>query len=132
MISPLQLPVNYNTSATSRIARDSIVRLSEHRKWRKFRMRITAVKSLKPLILLLAAGLLPAAAQQAAPPAAPPGPQFLLTMPAFGDGSDVPVKYTCSVTPAAVSPVLQWKNVPQGAASFTLIFHDPDAHPAKA
>lgn len=94
-------------------------------------MRITIVQSVKALALLLAAGLLPAAAQQAAPPAAPAGPQFLMSSPSYSDGGEIPVKFSCSATPAAVSPSLQWTNVPKGAASFTLIFHDPDAHPAK-
>ncbi|MBZ5662495.1 MAG: YbhB/YbcL family Raf kinase inhibitor-like protein [Acidobacteriia bacterium] len=94
-------------------------------------MRISVTQSFKALALLAAAGILPAAAQQAAPPAAPPGPQFLLSSPGYADGADIPVKYSCSATPAAVSPALQWSNIPKGAASLTLIFHDPDAHPAK-
>jgi Raf kinase inhibitor-like YbhB/YbcL family protein len=94
-------------------------------------MRISVTQSLQALALLVAAGMIPAAAQQAAPPAAPPGPQFLLSSPGYNDGADIPVKYSCSATPAAVSPALQWTNTPKGTASFTLIFHDPDAHPNK-
>ncbi|MGH9614752.1 MAG: YbhB/YbcL family Raf kinase inhibitor-like protein [Bryobacteraceae bacterium] len=94
-------------------------------------MRITVVQSFKALALLLAAGLLPAAAQQAPPAAAPPGPQFTMSSPAYPDGGEIPVKYSCSAKPAAVTPALEWMNVPKGAASLTLIFHDPDAHPAK-
>lgn len=94
-------------------------------------MRITAVQSLKALALLLAAGLLPVAAQQGAPPAAPPAPQFMLMSSAFSDGGDIPVKYSCAAKPSAVSPSLQWSNIPKGAVTLTLIFHDPDAHPGK-
>ena len=92
-------------------------------------MRISIANFCKALGLLLVCGLLPASAQQAAPPAMPAAPQFLLTIPAFSDGAEVPVKYTCSAQPSFVSPALQWSNVPKGAASFTLLFHDPDANP---
>ena len=94
-------------------------------------MRITIASAMKAVALLLAAGLLPAAAQQAPPAAAPPGPQFMMSSPAYSDGGEIPVKYSCSAKPAAVTPALEWMNVPKGAASFTLIFHDPDAHPGK-
>jgi Raf kinase inhibitor-like YbhB/YbcL family protein len=94
-------------------------------------MRITVVQSFRALALLMVAGLLPVAAQQGAPPAAPPGPQFLMSSPAYSDGGEIPVKYSCSAKPSAVSPALEWTNVPKGATSFTLIFHDPDAHPGK-
>lgn len=86
---------------------------------------------MKAVALLLAAGLLPAAAQQAPPAAAPQGPQFMMSSPAYSDGGEIPVKYSCSAKPAAVTPALEWMNAPKGAASFTLIFHDPDAHPGK-
>jgi Raf kinase inhibitor-like YbhB/YbcL family protein len=90
-------------------------------------MRTTVVHSLKAVALLLVAGMLPVAAQQAAPPA----PQFTMSISAFSDGGNIPVKYTCSAKPNFVSPALEWSNTPKGAASFTLIFHDPDAHPRK-
>jgi len=99
-------------------------------------MRISVTQSLNVFALLFVAGLLPVAAQQAAPPAAAPAapaaPPLMMMSSAFSDGGEVPMKYTCAAKPSAVSPALQWMNVPKGAASFTLIFHDPDAHPQKA
>jgi len=94
-------------------------------------MRITVVQFFKALALLLVAGLLPVAAQQAAPSAAHPAPQFMMSIPAFRDTGNIPVKYTCSAKPKFVSPALAWRNTPKDAASFTLILHDPDAHPRK-
>jgi Raf kinase inhibitor-like YbhB/YbcL family protein len=51
-----------------------------------------------------------------------------LTSPSFQDGGEFPAKF--SVSPA-VSPKLEWANVPSGTATFVLIFHDPDAGPGK-
>ena len=88
-------------------------------------------------------------AQQGGPPAgAPPGgapgggggrgggrgpqaPPLLMTIPGFADGSTVPVKFTCSAQPAAVSPEVQWSQVPPGTQSFMLLLHDPEPRPAK-
>jgi Raf kinase inhibitor-like YbhB/YbcL family protein len=55
----------------------------------------------------------------------PQPPGLALTTTAFPDGSEVPTKYT-SADPNAVSPKLEWTNVPMGTVTFALIMHDPD------
>jgi Raf kinase inhibitor-like YbhB/YbcL family protein len=99
-------------------------------------MRTTALRALIILGFLLAAVISPASAQQATPPptpppAAPPGPPFLLTTPAYADGAEIPAKFTCAAKENMTSPLLQWTNPPKDTASFALILHDPEAHPAK-
>jgi Raf kinase inhibitor-like YbhB/YbcL family protein len=56
---------------------------------------------------------------------APAGPGLTLTTTAFADGAEIPKKFTQS-DPNAVSPKLEWTNVPPNTVSFALIFHDPD------
>jgi Raf kinase inhibitor-like YbhB/YbcL family protein len=77
------------------------------------------------LVLTSAIGA-PAFAQQAPPPR----PGLTLTTTAFADGGEIPPKYTQAV-PNAVSPKLEWTNVPPNTVSFALIFHDPDAAPQR-
>ena len=55
----------------------------------------------------------------------PAPPAMRLTSPAFPDGSEIPDKYTQQVQDA-VSPELEWTNVPMGTVTFALLFHDPD------
>lgn len=48
-----------------------------------------------------------------------------LSSPAFGNGSEIPAKFTCDG--ANVSPPLMWQGAPPGTKSFVLIVDDPDA-----
>jgi Raf kinase inhibitor-like YbhB/YbcL family protein len=74
---------------------------------------------------MLIAGCSLTFAQQAAQPKAPPKPGLTLTSTAFEDGGIIPAKYTQN-DPSAVSPKLDWINVPAGTVTFALIMHDPD------
>jgi Raf kinase inhibitor-like YbhB/YbcL family protein len=66
-----------------------------------------------------------AAAQTPAAPA-PTKPRLTLTSSGFEDGGIIPNVYTQAATGTAVSPHLEWTNVPDGTVSFALILHDPD------
>jgi Raf kinase inhibitor-like YbhB/YbcL family protein len=55
----------------------------------------------------------------------PSGPGLTLTTTAWEDGAVIPSKFTGS-DPHAVSPKLDWTNVPANTVSFALIMHDPD------
>jgi Raf kinase inhibitor-like YbhB/YbcL family protein len=50
---------------------------------------------------------------------------FAITSPAFADGAEIPLKYTCHGQ--NVSPQLDWSQGPVGTASFALIMDDLDA-----
>ena len=59
-------------------------------------------------------------------PVTPPAPPLILTTSSFQDGGVIPDKYTQASATTAVSPALNWTNVPAGTMSFTLIMHDVD------
>ena len=50
--------------------------------------------------------------------------------PAFADGAEIPMRYTCEG--ADESPSLEWSGVPAGAKSLALVVDDPDAPDPKA
>ena len=50
---------------------------------------------------------------------------MLFTSPAFAEGEEIPVKFTCDG--ADVSPAVEWEDAPEGAKSFVIICDDPDA-----
>ena len=84
-------------------------------------MRLQVVGSFTALMVLMAGGTAFAQGQKKGPPP----PAMRLTSSAFADGAVIPDKYTQAV-PAAVSPALEWTNVPMGTVTFALLFHDPD------
>jgi Raf kinase inhibitor-like YbhB/YbcL family protein len=63
-----------------------------------------------------------------APPAS--GPAMTLTIPAFPDGGQIPVKFSQAAQGAApgegTSPAMSWANPPAGTQSFVLNMHDMD------
>jgi len=62
--------------------------------------------------------------------AGPSGPPMTLTIAAFPDGGQIPVKYSQAAPGAApgegTSPALSWTNVPAGTQSFVLNMRDMD------
>jgi Raf kinase inhibitor-like YbhB/YbcL family protein len=50
---------------------------------------------------------------------------FSITSPAFEEGQEIPVRYTCD--DKDISPPLQWRDMPVGTQSLVLIVDDPDA-----
>ena len=64
-------------------------------------------------------------------PATPPPPPFTLSSTSFQDGGVIPDKYTQANAAGAISPELEWVNVPAGTVSYVLLMHDPDNAPQK-
>jgi hypothetical protein len=78
---------------------------------------------------LCAALLVPAAIVVAQDKKAAPPPPLMIMMPDLKDGTELPVKYSCSNAPAGVSPHIEWMNTPPNTQSFALLLHDPEPHP---
>jgi len=55
----------------------------------------------------------------------------MMMIPAFQDGPELPVRYSCSDALAGVSPEIQWMNAPAASQSFAIPLHDPEPHPQK-
>ena len=60
--------------------------------------------------------------------AAPP-PPLIMSLPGLTDGTQLPVKFSCSNAPSGVSPRITWSNTPPNTQSFALLLHDPEPHP---
>ncbi len=82
--------------------------------------------ALYPLVMVTAASALFAQGGGRAAPA----PAMTLTIPAFPDGGQYPVKYSQAApgvaTGEGTSPAMTWANVPAGTKSFVLNMHDMD------
>ena len=100
--------------------------------------RVRSASGILTVMALLAAGAASLVAQ--APQAPPPGggrgrgpqtPPLLMTTTAFEDGGVIPDKYTMAAGANAVSPKLDWSQVPPGTQSFVLLMHDPEPVLAK-
>lgn len=86
------------------------------------------------ILMVVALTAMPVAAQdRGAPPrggAAAPGPAMTLTLSAFPDGGQIPVKFTQAAPGAApgegTSPAMSWANPPAGTQSFVLNMRDLD------
>ncbi|MDY6820168.1 MAG: YbhB/YbcL family Raf kinase inhibitor-like protein [Deferribacterota bacterium] len=50
---------------------------------------------------------------------------FTITSPAFKNGQEIPIKYTCEGK--NISPPIKWFNIPKETNSLALIVEDPDA-----
>ena len=91
-----------------------------------------ATIGLVTVMMSLAFGLTPAAAQpprgggQGGGGRGPQVPPLLLTTTAWQDGGVIPDKFTQAAGDAAVSPALEWTQVPPGTQSFVILMHDPE------
>jgi Raf kinase inhibitor-like YbhB/YbcL family protein len=73
---------------------------------------------------------MPIAAQERGAAPAAGGSAMMLTIPAFPDGGQIPVKFSQAAEGAApgegTSPAISWANPPAGTKSFVLHMHDLD------
>lgn len=85
--------------------------------------RIVRMGATATLLAVTALTAQPLLAQRAGGPRTPP---LLMTTSAWEDGGVLPNKYTGAASGAAVSPALEWSQVPPGTQSFVLLVHDPE------
>lgn len=71
------------------------------------------------------ANLIPDLCEQVALPSVTPTPLVKITSPAFNNGENIPVQFTCDSK--NVSPALRFESVPENAKSLAFIFEDIDA-----
>jgi Raf kinase inhibitor-like YbhB/YbcL family protein len=95
-------------------------------------MQTKLFRWLPGLAIILAVGMGAASAQQNNQKKGPAGPPMTMSIAAFKDGAETPMKYSCSNAPSGISPEIQWENPPAGTASFAILLHDPEPHPQKS
>jgi Raf kinase inhibitor-like YbhB/YbcL family protein len=78
--------------------------------------------------LICAAMLIPAANSFAQDKKGPPAPPLMMMIPDLKDGTELPVKFSCSNAPSGVSPHITWMNTPARTQSFAILLHDPEPH----
>ncbi len=78
---------------------------------------------LSVVIIMLVSTVMVAAQTQTAP-GTPPQKHLIMTISAFAEGSDIPLKYTQSGS--QTSPEITWINTPPGTVTFLLHMHDMD------
>src|SRR5882672_10733797 len=85
------------------------------------------VGSIMILLIVIQVAAQGRAGQRGGAPAAA-GPAMTLTIPAFPDGGQIPVKFSQAAEGAApgegTSPAMSWANTPAGTQSFVLNMHD--------
>jgi hypothetical protein len=81
---------------------------------------------------ICALALVPAVMAVAQDKKQPPPPPLVLMAPDLKDGTELPVKFSCSNAPSGVSPHLMWHDAPPNTQSFALLLHDPEPHPGKS
>jgi Raf kinase inhibitor-like YbhB/YbcL family protein len=79
---------------------------------------------------MIAMPILAQGGQGGTAPPAPAGPAMTMTIAAFPDGGQIPVKFSQAAEGAApgegTSPAISWTNVPAGTQSFVLNMRDLD------
>ena len=93
------------------------------------RTRRSVVAAMLSVLIAIPLTAQVAGGQRGAAPAAA-GPAMMMTIPAFPDGGQFPVKFSQAAPGVAVgegtSPAINWANAPAATQSFVLNMHDMD------